>query len=48
MNKPKIGDIVVPTSTTHPFFYSGCSRYADVVVVSVEPFALVSRECDMM
>jgi len=45
-SKVVVGSIVEPVS---PEFVlaSGCGRYPDAVVVSVEPFVLVSRESDM-
>lgn len=51
---PMLGDIVRPkpydhdTGLGHGPLASGCSRYDDAVVVLVSPFALVSRETDML
>ena len=47
MGAVMLGDIVRPLGHADPLT-SGCSRYADAVVVSVSPFVLVSRETDMM
>lgn len=41
----RIGDIVRPTGGR--VLRSGCNAYDDAVVVSIEPFVLVSREADM-
>lgn len=42
----RVGDIVTPVGDHQ--LYSGCERYEDAVVVRVEPFALCSRESDML
>lgn len=41
----RVGDIVVP-KPGH-WLRSGCSAYDSAVVVSMEPFILVSKETDM-
>ena len=40
------GDIVEPISPAHQL-HSGCNWYDSAVVMSVEPFVLVSKETDM-
>lgn len=42
----KVGDVVIPIGNT--VLASGCGRYACAIVASVEPFALVSVEGDML
>ena len=41
-----VGDLVRPINPEYPLF-SGCERYGFAVVVSVEPFVLVSERADM-
>lgn len=43
----KIGDIVKPTIESRYILASGCGRYPDAIVISIQPFILVSRETDM-
>lgn len=43
----QIGDIVEPTNM-NGLLRGGASGYLDAVVVSIEPFVLVSREPDMI
>jgi hypothetical protein len=43
----QIGDIVEPINI-NGYLRSGASVYDDAVIVSVDPFVLVSRETDMM
>ena len=45
--RPMLGDIVRPRPGRDPL-RSGASAYRDAVVVRVSPFALVSREGDML
>lgn len=45
-NEINVGSIVEPVSDEFTLA-SGCGRYPDAVVVSVEPFILVSRASDM-
>ena len=43
----KVAAIVRPKDfRRHPLF-SGCGRYSHAIVVSVDPFILVSRDTDM-
>ena len=42
----RVGDIVEPVEGL--YLHSGCSRYPDAVVVSMEPFELMSRSTDML
>jgi hypothetical protein len=44
----KVGDIVCPTSESHYNLRTGCGWYSEAVVVSLEPFILVSTDTDMM
>jgi hypothetical protein len=41
-----VGDVVAPVSQEH-VLASGCQRYGHAVVVSVNPFVLVSEKADM-
>lgn len=43
----KIGDVVIPDSFTHTL-HCGSGRYTHAIVVSLEPFALVSEWGDML
>ena len=43
----KIGDIVVPASTTNYKLRSGCSTYDKAIVIDTCPVVLVSEDADM-
>jgi len=43
----EIGDIVKPTKESKYVLRSGCSIYGNAIVISVDPFILVSGETDM-
>lgn len=43
----RVGDLVVPVDDDKYQLASGCSRYNHAVVVSIEPFVLVSPKADM-
>ena len=44
----EIGDLVKPTKESNFILRSGASYYLDAVIVSMEPFVLVSWETDML
>lgn len=45
MNTMKVRDVVFKS---HEYLYSGASRYVTAIVVSVNPFVLISYNGDMM
>ena len=48
MDTFEVGDIVKPTEASGFTLASGCGWYSHAIVLSVEPFALVSEESDML
>jgi hypothetical protein len=44
----KVGDVVVPTPESGRIFHCGSGSHTHAIIGSVDPFILVSEECDMV